>query len=295
MTTAETKAERNPWVAGILGILLPGLGHLYLDLGRPELGICWLATIELLVFAFALVARSPVLPPGLNMAGILIPVAGYVFLTLSAARLAQSVRHTYKLGVWNRWYVYLGEIAVVLSISSLTSDITKKFVVQSYKIPAGSMAPTLLNGDHIYVDKLTYRGGNLPQRGDIIVFPFPEDESKEFIKRIIGLPGDTIQIRNKVVLVNGVRLDDKAFTQHIDPGFIEGHINPRDNFGPVTVPEGAYFVMGDNRDQSLDSRFWGFVRVEKISGKAVLIYWSGSIQGHWTEWVRWERIGRRIQ
>ena len=96
-------------------------------------------------------------------------------------------------------------------------------------------------------------------------------------------------------MVNGSLLDDKAFTQRIDSGVIDGTINPRDNFGPVTVPEGSYFVMGDNRDQSLDSRFWGYVREEKIRGKAFRIYWSWSGQGQWKEWVRWGRFGKAIQ
>ena len=175
-------------------------------------------------------------------------------------------------------------------------------------------------GDHILVSKLTYGiqwpsqckfsasfppincyasqaliEFGKPQRGDIIVFRFPEDEEKDFIKRVVGTPGDTVQLRNKAVLVNGIALDDKSFTQRIDPGVIDGAINPRDNFGPVTVPDGSYFVMGDNRDQSLDSRFWGFVREEKIRGKAFRIYWSWSGQGQMTEWVRWERFGKAIQ
>ncbi|TAJ28818.1 MAG: signal peptidase I, partial [Nitrospirae bacterium] len=134
-----------------------------------------------------------------------------------------------------------------------------------------------------------------PERGDVIVFRYPEDEDKDFIKRIVGLPGDQIEIRNKTVSVNGVPLDDRAYTQRIDPGVIDGVINPRDNFGPVTVPENAYFVMGDNRDQSLDSRFWGFVRAEKIKGRAFRIYWSWSGQGDWKQWVRWDRFGLAIR
>ncbi len=214
----------------------------------------------------------------------------------------------------------LREYAEAIVVAMLLAFAIRVFVVQAFKIPSGSMIPTLLIGDHILVSKLSYGlqwptnckfvadfppitcyssqtliPFGKPQRGDIIVFRFPDDENKDFIKRIVGLPGDTILIRNKTVFVNGVQLDDKAYTQRIDPGVIDGHINPRDNFGQVTVPEDSYFVMGDNRDQSLDSRFWGFVRAEKIRGKAFRIYWSWSGQGPWTEWVRWERLGRAIE
>lgn len=212
------------------------------------------------------------------------------------------------------------EYAEAIIVAMLLAFAIRVFVVQAFKIPSGSMIPTLQIGDHILVSKLSYGlqwptdckmlwsfppvncytsttviAFGKPERGDIVVFRFPEDEEKDFIKRIVGLPGDTIQLRNKVVVVNGHPLDDKAFTQRIDPGVIDSSINPRDNFGPVTVPEGSYFVMGDNRDQSLDSRFWGYVREEKIRGKAFRIYWSWNGQGNWTEWVRWERFGKAIQ
>jgi len=212
------------------------------------------------------------------------------------------------------------EYGEAIIVAMLLAFAIRVFVVQAFKIPSGSMIPTLLIGDHILVSKLSYgiqwpsqckfQAGfppincyasqalfefGKPQRGDIIVFRFPEDEEKDFIKRIVGTPGDTIQLRNKAVLVNGVELNDKSFTQRIDPGVIDGTINPRDNFGPVTVPEGSYFVMGDNRDQSLDSRFWGFVREEKVRGKAFRIYWSWSGQGQMMEWVRWDRFGKAIQ
>ncbi len=213
-----------------------------------------------------------------------------------------------------REYVEAIIVAMVLAFA------IRVFVVQAFKIPSGSMIPTLLIGDHILVSKLSYGlqwptdcrlqvalppvscysstvlvpfGG--PQRGDVIVFRYPEDEEKDFIKRIVGTPGDTIQIRNKTVMVNGTPLDDHAFTQRVDPGIIDGHINPRDNFGPITVPEDSYFVMGDNRDQSLDSRFWGFVRAEKIRGKAFRIYWSWNGTGSWSEAVRWDRLGKAIR
>ncbi|MGQ0812798.1 MAG: signal peptidase I [Nitrospiraceae bacterium] len=212
------------------------------------------------------------------------------------------------------------EYAEAIVVAMLLAFAIRVFVVQAFKIPSGSMIPTLLIGDHILVSKLSYglqwptnckfhmsfppitcysavplvQFGK-PERGDIIVFRFPEDEEKDFIKRIVGLPGDAIQIRNKVVSVNGTSLSDSSYTQRIDPGLIDGMVNPRDNFGPVTVPEDSYFVMGDNRDQSLDSRFWGYVREEKIRGKAFRIYWSWSGQGNWNEWIRWERLGKAIR
>jgi signal peptidase I len=214
----------------------------------------------------------------------------------------------------------LREYAEAIILAMLLAFAIRVFVVQAFKIPSGSMIPTLLIGDHILVSKLSYGiqwpgdchirisfppmtcyttktliSFGEPQRGDVIVFRYPEDEEKDFIKRIVGLPNDVIEIRNKVVYVNGKVLEDKAYTQRIDPGMIDGAINPRDNFGPVTVPDHAYFVMGDNRDQSLDSRFWGFVRVEKIRGKAFRIYWSWSGHGDWKHWVRWERLGKAIQ
>lgn len=212
------------------------------------------------------------------------------------------------------------EYAEAIVVAMLLAFAIRVFIVQAFKIPSGSMIPTLLIGDHILVSKLSYgiqwpgdcrfkmtlppmtcyTTTNLvafgpPQRADVIVFRYPEDEEKDFIKRIVGLPGDVVQIHNKVVYVNGAVVTDQAYTQRVDPGMIDGAINPRDNYGPVTVPEHSYFVMGDNRDQSLDSRFWGYVREEKIRGRALRIYWSWSGQGSWQEWVRWERIGKAIQ
>jgi signal peptidase I len=214
----------------------------------------------------------------------------------------------------------LREYAEAIVVAILLAFAIRVFVVQAFKIPSGSMIPTLLIGDHILVNKMAYglqwpadckllmgfppvtcyTSQTLipfgdPQRGDIIVFRYPEDEDKDFIKRIIGIPGDTIEVHNKVVSVNGVPADDRDHTQRVDPGMIDGAINPRDNFGPIRVPANSYFVMGDNRDQSLDSRFWGYVSAEKIRGKAFRIYWSWSGQGSWEQWVRWERLAKSIR
>ena len=178
------------------------------------------------------------------------------------------------------------EYAEAAAIAILLALFIRAFVVQAFKIPSGSMEPTLLVGDHILVNKFLY-GIKLPyfqttvipistpKRGDIIVFIYPEDKSKDFIKRVIGIPGDRIQMQDRQVLVNGQPFDDKY-------GYYDERAgNPNRSFGPVVVPKDDYFVMGDNRDHSMDSRFWGFVPSEAIKGKAFIIYWS---------WPNWERF-----
>lgn len=187
-------------------------------------------------------------------------------------------------------------IAVILALFIRT------FVVQAFKIPSGSMKPTLKIGDHILVNKFIY-GVKLPyvrttiipvsspERGDIIVFVYPEEPGKDFIKRVIGVPGDTVHIRDKQVFVNG-RPFAQDFGIHTDTHVIPGRVNHRDNFGPVTVPEDSYFVMGDNRDNSYDSRFWGFVDESAVKGEAFMIYWSWDSDDFG---VRWGRIGNWLE
>lgn len=183
-------------------------------------------------------------------------------------------------------------IAIVLALFIRT------FVVQAFKIPSGSMKETLKIGDHILVNKFLY-GTRIPftdiallpltspKHGDIVVFKFPEDPDKDFIKRVVGVEGDTIEIRNKQLFVNGAPADyeQAIFT---DPVTIPGGVQPRDNFGPVRVPPGTLFVMGDNRDHSYDSRFWGGVDMKAVKGKAFMIYWSWDKENFG---VRWSRIG----
>jgi signal peptidase I len=224
-------------------------------------------------------------------------VAGILSVTILIAIIRDAVivakreGREYRRKPCNRWYVYVGVLVVTILAEDGRTDLFRSYV-QAFAIPAGSMIPTLLIGDHIYIDKSIQHGWKRPERGEVIVFRFPEDETKDFIKRVIGMPGDIVEIRNKNVYVNGIPLEDESYTQHIDLNIIDQSINPRDNFGPVTVPATSYFVLGDNRDQSLDSRFWGFVELSKIKGKAVALYWSwdGANSS-----VRWERIGRKIQ
>ena len=176
------------------------------------------------------------------------------------------------------------EYAEAIGMALLLALFIRTFIVQAFKIPSGSMIPTLQIGDHILVNKLAY-GIRVPlwghylvdfgkvQRGDVIVFIFPEDRSKDFIKRVVGVAGDTVEIRGKKIYINGQQVEDPhAHFEGDDPQ----NILPasRDDYGPTKVPENHLFVMGDNRDRSYDSRFWGFVNLDDVRGKAFLIYWS---------------------
>lgn len=174
-------------------------------------------------------------------------------------------------------------------------------LVQSFKIPSSSMEDTLLIGDFLLANKFIYgiripftdfRLPELrePERGDVIIFKYPLDISKDFIKRVIGVPGDGIQIIDKQVYINGILYRNQNEI-HKDQQILPAGSDERDNFGPILVPEDSYFVMGDNRDNSHDSRFWGFVNKSNLVGKAIIKYWSWDKK----EWdVRWERIGRII-
>ena len=184
-----------------------------------------------------------------------------------------------------REYVEAIVIAVVLALFIRT------FVVQAFKIPSGSMKPTLLVGDHILVNKFIY-GIKIPftdktliklgepKREDVVVFKYPLDPQKDYIKRVIGLPGEKVELVNKVLFINGKVIDDPHASYSL-----YGNLR---NYGPVTVPADHLFVMGDNRDESSDSRVWGFVPYAYLKGKAFLIYWSWDSENFG---VRWRRIG----
>ncbi|MBN2126503.1 MAG: signal peptidase I [Deltaproteobacteria bacterium] len=188
------------------------------------------------------------------------------------------------------------EYAEAAAIAILLALFIRTFVVQAFKIPSGSMEPTLLIGDHILVNKFIY-GIKIPfvhktlvpigepERGDVIVFIYPEDKSKDFIKRVIGLPGERIEIIGKKIYINSEPCEDSyGYYRSSEQGTRKPEGMYR--FGPVAIPENQFFVMGDNRDHSYDSRFWGFVPSESIKGKAFVIYWS------WPHWKRFLHLIR---
>ena len=164
----------------------------------------------------------------------------------------------------------LREYAEALIIAVLLALVIRTFVVQAFKIPSGSMLQTLQIGDHILVNKFIYYF-TPPKRDDIIVFKFPQDESRDFIKRVIGLPGETLEIRGRQVLINGTALVE-PYAIYSDGPFSRS--GDQEHLGPLVIPPGKYFMMGDNRDHSMDSRVWGFLDEHKIKGKAFMVYFS---------------------
>ncbi|MFZ6008082.1 MAG: signal peptidase I [Nitrospirota bacterium] len=193
----------------------------------------------------------------------------------------------------------LWEYTKAIGTALILALIIRTYVVQAFKIPSGSMLQTLLIGDHILVNKFIY-GTKMPfsdnriliftkpKRGDIVVFKYPEDPSRDFIKRVIAVEGDIIESKKKTIYVNGNPINE-SYVQHTDNSansMRTGTIEPRDNFGPYLVPKNKLFVMGDNRDQSYDSRYWGYVDMKEVKGKAFIIYWS------WDNMKKMPRIGR---
>ncbi|MDR2548642.1 MAG: signal peptidase I [Desulfobulbus sp.] len=194
-------------------------------------------------------------------------------------------------------------------IALLLALFIRTFIIQAFKIPSGSMLPTLQIGDHLLVNKFIYgvkmpfTGATLipisdPKPNDIVVFEFPKNPELDYIKRVIAVAGDIVEIRDKHVLINGKPFDD-LHGVFKDPTIHPAALDPRDNFGPVTVPADKIFTMGDNRDNSFDGRFWGFVDLKAIRGKAWIIYWSWDVQAplfslERLRSIRWSRIGDTV-
>lgn len=189
-----------------------------------------------------------------------------------------------------REYVEAIVIAILLAL------VIRTFVVQAFTIPSGSMVPTLLVGDYILVNKFIFGaevpftdlrlpGLRQPRRGDIVVFKYPWDEKRDFIKRVVGVPGDEVYIKGRTVYINGKPLEEPYAT------FNDAAPSAGAEYGPRAVPPESFFVMGDNRDNSQDSRYWGVLKRDKIRGKAFIIYWSWDGESHW---LRWRRLGQSL-
>jgi signal peptidase I len=231
---------------------------------------------------------------------------------LSAQETARAVEAGKRRKSLVREYVEAIAIAILLAL------VIRTFVAQAFTIPSGSMMDTLLVGDYILVNKFIYGaeipflGWHLPglrdpQRGDIVVFKYPLDEKRDFIKRVIAVPGDELVLRNAQVLINRRPIPEsyvkRGSGNYAPPRYVAdrnsgepclaqaGASGHPEQFGPITIPSDHYFVMGDNRDNSQDSRYWGCLRREQIRGKAFMIYWSWDGED---AWLRWRRLGKII-
>jgi signal peptidase I len=200
------------------------------------------------------------------------------------------------------------EYAEAFVIAFIIALLIRTFLIQAFKIPSSSMEPTLLVGDHILVSKFIY-GIRIPYigkkfltfhkpgRGDIVVFVYPEDPKKDFIKRVIATEGEEVRIKNMQIFVNGKPIDDPwgVYGERGRP-FIPGPLRPSDNYGPKVVPPNSLFVLGDNRDNSQDSRYWGFVDLSAVKGKAFIIYFSYNREAkELVKKLRWNRLGKLLR
>ncbi len=274
---------RKPWLAGLLSLMADGLGHIYS--GSAKRGIWILILVVFLLLPVVLFIFSLPTPWSVGL-GLLTALSIKFFIIFDSVRIAKNKKSEYLLKPFNKLWVYVCYACLFSLIVEYYPG--KYFIAQAFKIPTSSMSPALIVGDHIMSDKWTYRFHS-PERGDIVIFKFPKNEEKIFIKRIIGMPGETLEIKDQQVFIN-----TRPLNQHyalLSPEFPENTDSKNLDFGPVTISDKAYFVMGDNWDNSHDSRHWGFLDANKILGKATTIYWS------WDSILlntRWDRIGKKL-
>jgi signal peptidase I len=311
---SDLKGERKPLFALALSFLLTGLGQLYN--GKPRKGILFFVASLILPFLFF---QLSVVGPNLILIVFLVlslasDIGIFIWAARDAWKQAKRMEKNYKLRVYNRLYVYI-LLIIVLNLFIFGPIVNRQkifFFALPYRMQTGSMAPTILPGDLIMVDKRIDRAAKNRglKRGELVVFKYPRDKHLNFIKRIVGLPGDKIELRGMELYVNGIEWTAQAMPQlegggdeNIKEGMIAFY--EKGDSGTyrvfylqgaerkdlsVSVPEGCCFVLGDNRDNSADSRHWGFVPLIDIVSKARLVYFSIDPEGG----VRWGRIGKPL-
>ncbi len=287
----ENKLAKNKTINIIGAILFTfltfGLGQI--SCGKIRRGIIIYVLSFIVGFLAIYICTRPIPPFNIIIATIIF-VGLYLFVLIDAFLISRNPKNTLKINPLIGYLLIVGIWQLNSSfITPTIAKIVKEDFVQAYQIPSGGMIPTLLVGDHLLVDKHIYKN-QAPSYGDIVIFPYPVDPKKGFIMRVVALGGDTIEIKEKQVYLNGKELSE-PYAVHLAPQIIQDNKNPRDFFGPVTVPEDSIFVLGDNRDNSHDSRYWGFVKKETVEARVINLYWSwDKKEGK----VRWDRIGRPI-
>jgi len=263
------KKKRIPVIAAVLSLVAPGLGQLYN--GQILKGIIFFLAFLLIPTILFLVGFQSQF---LGLAAIFIIAFCFWVFIIAEAFVAAKRKKEVVLKAYNKWYLYLLIILLVNATYFIPRDSTvnfasKVFGFRVYKIPAGSMEPTLLIGDYLVTDSKYFKKAE-PQRGDLAILQNPKDPSKDFIKRVIALEGEKIEVKNKQVYINDEVLAE-SYVVHND---VNSDMAIRDNFGPEVVPPKHCFVLGDNRDNSMDSRWWGSIPLGNIKGKPLYIYWA---------------------
>lgn len=254
MTRIGTVKQRQPWLAAVLSLVNTGWGQFYVGNWRRGLVLLAIEFVLGMTLVFMMGHFTWFVLGGLVLIAFNLYVA--VDAWLSARRSG-----TYVLKPCNRWWVY----GLLIAFNLVVSTLMKTAPYETYKIPSASMLQTLQVGDHLMAEELTM--DDTIRRGDVLIFLYPEDRSKNFVKRVVGLPGETIEMRDRVVFINGERLEESYTFYKTGES-----VHHTDNFGPMTIPEQEYFMMGDNRQRSHDSRFFGPVERKDILARALYLY-----------------------
>jgi signal peptidase I len=283
-------APRRWWLAALLSLVVCGLGQVYN--GQLRKGVL----LYLLQWPLALLASRTMVSPvpfSLALSLLLLVLLLRLFAIGDAIVVAKRLPLPFRLHLYNRWYVYLAACVVVFPLSSWGLKRAIRSQAESFYIPSGAMEDTVIPGDHIYVKSWGSRGA--PRHDEIVVFQSVENPRIVVVKRCVALPGEVVKIVDKKLYVDDKAVDDSAYAVHKDPTHYPASyaspLSARDNFGPLTVPAGEFFALGDNRDNSWDSRFHGPVPQSNIiAGGMVRVYWSVDAAGHW----RFNRMGALV-
>lgn len=269
--------KRNPFISSFLSLLVPGLGQLYNGEHKKAM-VIYLAQFVVILLPFATGLQYT--PRGLFLIfGIIVL---FYFFVMGEATFRSLRKKSITLKPYNKWYLYLLIVVLANGLSSSVNALIKNNLngIKPFYLPTSSNEPTLYPGDRIIVDLRK----KTPVKGTFIVFKSAGDPETDFVKRVIATRGELLEIKNKKVFVNNTSLKE-PYSVHGDTKNIPGTFSPRDNFGPIRIPDGKVFVMGDNRDNSFDSRFFGPIDETSIIGTALYIYWSRDKH----------RIGMRVQ
>ncbi len=280
LTETDYGVRRKWWVAVLLSLLLPGLGQLYngqLIKGIILCSVLWMVDIVSLCLMWGISSA-----PSNIILALFIDLLVLILIIRDAILVSRRIDRNFKPKFYNKWYVY---IVLILFFHLIFWPVMDNIFYDVHYVPSEAMSPTLVAGDRIVVDKFIYKF-NDPTRGDIVTFRFPLNKNKLYVKRVMGMPGDTVEIVNKQLIINGTLLNEE-YVVHMDSRVIYG----RDSLAAIVVPEGKYYVMGDNRDNSYDSRFFGFVDRNEIISKVRTVLFSWDTE---KKRLRWERFGTQL-